>query len=117
MSKATGPTNPNLQKLIFDLRMLSNKEKVNIWRTIASELEKSSRRRRSINLSKINKVAKDNETIIVAGTVLGTGMLTKKLTISAFKFSESAKKKLKDHITIQELMKKNPKGKGLRILG
>ena len=76
-----------------------------------------SRRRRSINLSKINKVAKDNETIIVAGTVLGTGILTKKLTISAFKFSESAKKKLKDHMTIQELMKKNPKGKGLRILG
>ena len=117
MGKSTGPTNPNLAHLIHDLRMLSNKEKVNIWKTIANELEKPTRRRRSVNLSKINRYSKDNETIIVPGKILGTGTLTKNVTIAAFQFSESSKSKIKNHLSIQELMKKNPKGKDIRIIG
>jgi ribosomal protein L18E len=106
MGKATGPTNPNLSKLIQDLKLLSFKEKVNIWKSIAKELEKPTRRRRSVNLSKIDRYSKDNETIIVPGKVLGSGALSKNITIAAFQFSESAKKKLKHFMIINELMKK-----------
>ena len=117
MGKPTGPTNPNLSKLIQELKMLSFKEKVNIWKSIAKELEKPTRRRRSVNLSKIDRYSKDNETIIVPGKVLGSGAISKTVTIAAFQFSESAKKKLKNFMLIHELMKKNPKGKNTRIIG
>ena len=117
MGKATGPTNQNLVKLILDLKMLSNKEKVKIWKVIALELERPTRSRRSINISRIDRYSKLNETIIVPGKVLGTGVLTKKVNIAAYQFSDSAKSKLKEHMSIQDIMKKNPKGKDLRILG
>ena len=117
MKKIKGPTNPNLRKLIQDLRILAYKEKTNIWKTITNELEKPTRKRRSVNLSKINRHSKDNETILVPGKVLGTGTVTKNITIAAFQFSESAKNKLKNCMNIQELIKKNPKGKNIRILG
>ena len=117
MVKRTGPTNIHLKDLIRELKKLSRKENVNIWRAIALKLEKSSRQRISVNISKIDRYSKDNETIIVPGKVLGTGSLTKKVIVSAFQFSESAKKKLKDFISIKELMKKNPKGKNIRIIG
>lgn len=117
MGKTTGPTNPNLSKLIQDLRILSFKEDVNIWKSIANELEKPTRRRRSVNLSKIDRYSKENETILVPGKVLGTGSVSKNITIAAYQFSESAKKKLKNYLLIQDLMEKNPKGKDIRIIG
>lgn len=113
----TGPTNPNLRKLIIDLKKLSNKEKVNIWKSVALELEKSTRQRRFVNISKINLYSKDDETVLVPGKVLGSGSTTKNISVAAFQFSESAKKKLKNSMLIQELMKKNPKGKNIKIIG
>ncbi|MBI2670562.1 50S ribosomal protein L18e [Candidatus Woesearchaeota archaeon] len=117
MKKLRGPTNPDLRKLIQNLRILSSKENVGIWKAIANELEKPTRARRSVNISKINKYARDNETIIVPGKVLGSGNVTKEVTVAAFQFSESAKNKLKNFMLINDLIKKNPKGKNVRIMG
>ena len=112
----TGTTNQNLSKLIQELKDLSRKEKVNIWRAIAKILEKPTRKRIDVNIDKINRLVKDNETIIVPGKVLGSGILTKKVTIAAYQFSEQAKSKIKNHLTIEKLTEKNPKGKDVRII-
>ena len=116
MKKLT-KTNTHLVALIKQLKEHSAKQKTDFWKKIALELGKSTRRKRTVNLSKIEKYAKDKETIMVPGKVLGTGELNKDVTVSAFQFSESAKKKIKNTITIQELLDKNPTGKGVRILG
>jgi len=115
--KRTGPTNPHLKELIRELKTLSIKEKVNIWKAIAKELEKPARKRRKVNLYKINKFTKENETAIIPGKVLSLGHLDKKITVAAFQFSEAAKKKIHSTISINELMHKNPKGKNIRIIG
>ncbi len=116
--KRTGPTNIELKKLIEELRMKSSKEKVRIWKRIADDLSYSTRRRREVNLYKINRYAKNKETIVVPGKVLGDGILDKHATVAAWQFSKSASEKLgKNAITIQELMKENHKGKGVRIIG
>jgi len=119
--KPTGPTNPILTGLIEDLKKRSTDQKVNLWNKIASDLRRPTRRRRIVNLSKINRYSKENETIIVPGKVLGSGILDHKLTISAYQFSDSAKEKLAKAgatiIPLQELIKESPKGKGIRILG
>ncbi|MFH1590409.1 MAG: 50S ribosomal protein L18e [archaeon] len=113
------PSNPRLQSLIKELKTLSQKEKVAVWKRIASDLEKPNRNRRAVNLSRISHHAKENESVVVPGKVLGTGELSRKVTIAAFSISSSAKEKVgKDNfLTIEELMQKNPKGKNVRIIG
>jgi large subunit ribosomal protein L18e len=117
----TGPSNENLVALIRDLKKKSIDEKVNIWKRLAEDLSRSTRQRREVNLMSIVKNAKDGETIVVPGKVLGMGDFTKKLEIAAFRFSGSAAEKIKNAggktITLQELMEKNPKGNKVRIIG
>jgi large subunit ribosomal protein L18e len=120
MVKRTGPTNPVLINLIRSLKKLSTKEKVNIWKRVAKDLEKPTRIRRKVNLYKINKYTRLNEIALVPGKILSEGELTKKITIAALQFSEKAKQKINKigkAISIQELMKQNPKGKKVRIMG
>ena len=119
--KRTGPTNPLLQDLIGELKKRSNEQSVNIWRRIAFDLEKPTRQRRAVNLSRINRYANDDEIIIVPGKVLGSGIISHKLTISAFQFSEQAKDKIEKAgakiISLLDLSKEKPNGKRLRIMG
>ena len=107
--------------LIQELKKKSIDEKVKIWKRIATDLEKPTRNRRIVNLSKIDKYSKDNETVIVPGKVLGSGDLSKKITIAAYSFSEQAIDKIKESngkaLYIDELMKSNPKGNKIRIMG
>ena len=121
MVKPTGPTNPILMGLIEDLKNKSIEQKVNIWNKIASDLQRPTRKRRIVNLSKLNRYTKENETIIVPGKVLGSGILDHKLIISAYQFSESAKEKLAKAgatiIPLNDLIKESPRGKRIRIIG
>ena len=116
-----GATNQILRKLIMELKKNSKDQGVSIWKRVALDLEKPTRKRRSVNLSNINRHTKENETIVVPGKVLGAGSVSHKLTISAYQFSESAKEKLENNgskiISLIELAKDNPKGKGIRIIG
>ncbi len=119
MAKRTGPTNPQLKKLIADLRSLSTKEKVSLWGRLADDLSRTTRQRREVNLYRINN-AKEGETAVVPGKVLSKGDLNKKTTVAAFRFSEKAKEKINKTgkaISLQQLMKENPKGKKCRIIG
>ena len=116
----SGPTNLGLKKLIADLRSLSTKEKVGLWKRLANELSKSTRSRREVNLYTINETIRDGEIAVVPGKVLANGEFTKKVTVAAFRFSAKAKESINNvgkTITIQQLMKDNPKGKKVRILG
>lgn len=114
--KRTGPTNEALIELIRKLKKLSREKNVKIWKAVAKQLERPTRIRRKVNLFKINKYTKENDTIVIPGKVLGEGNLDHKVTIAAFQFSENAKEKCKC-ISIEELMKKNPDGKNIKIIG
>ena len=119
--RKTGPTNPALGEVIQQLKIEHSSHKVNLWNRIAQDLEKSSRKRRVVNLSRINRHAKENETVIVPGKVLGTGSLERSLTIVAFAFSASAKESIEKAngkcLSIQQLLELNPKGQKVRIIG
>lgn len=110
-------TNNILLDLVTELKKTSTAKKANIWKAVADELLKPTRKMREVNLDKINRVTKANDVIIVPGKVLGKGNIDHKVTVAALNFSESAKQKLKEVLTINELMKKNPKGSGVKIIG
>ncbi len=120
MVKRTGPTNNVLRKLIVDLEILGRKKKVNLWKRISFDLNKPTRERREVNITTINRTIKKGEIALVPGKVLSDGELTNKVTVAAFRFSEKARDKINKNgkaISIQELIKENPEGKKVRIIG
>ena len=112
----TRKDNPSLLSLIETL----NKDKKPIWKRVAYELSKSRRDRAEINLSKLDSYGKDGGTVVVPGKVLGSGSLSKKMTVAAFSFSESAKKLIADSggkaVSIESLYKTNPAGREVLIV-
>lgn len=117
----TGPTNLSTQRLIIELKKLSKKEKAPIWARISEELSKPTRSRREINLSRLEVNLDKAEVALVPGKVLSAGEFSKKNTIAAFRFSDKAKEKITKAggkaISIQQLIRENPKGKKVRIIG
>jgi large subunit ribosomal protein L18e len=63
-----------------------------LWRKVAGELARPKRQKVEVNLSKIEQHAADEATILVPGKVLGSGAISRKLTVAAFAFSGSARK-------------------------
>jgi len=91
--KPTGTTNPQMRDLINELKKKSIEHGVNIWKRIALDLEKSTRQRRIVNLYRINRYTKKDETVVVPGKVLSVGDLDHNVVVAAFSFSESALEK------------------------
>ena len=121
MSKRNSKTNPLLISLIQDLKKKSYENDAPIWKDIALRLEKPLRNWPEVNLDRISKYVGEKETALIPGKVLSTGTLTKKVSIAAWSFSDNAQEKIKkaggQFISIEELLKNNPKGKDIRILG
>ncbi|MEM1566054.1 MAG: 50S ribosomal protein L18e [Candidatus Bathyarchaeia archaeon] len=114
-------TNPQLIELIRFLKKQSREQKAPIWKAVAEKLTVSKRRRIAVNISRINRYTEKNDTVVVPGKVLGAGELNHPVTVAAFAFSETAKQKIKRAkgkcLTIPELVKKNPKGSNVKIIG
>ena len=89
----TGPSNPQLQELISALRSAAYSEQNMLWKRIADDLEKPSRQRRIVNLSRINRHTEENDLVVVPGKVLASGELGHKITVAAWKFSNLTTKK------------------------
>jgi large subunit ribosomal protein L18e len=113
-------SNPNLVVLIDSLKLESRTNGAEIWRDIALRLEKPRQNWAEVNLSKLQRYTAENDVVIVAGKVLGAGSLSKKLTVAAYDFSESAIQKIVaaggKHMTIPEMVEKFPTGAGIRIM-
>jgi len=117
----TGPTNTITQELIASLRKESSVSKTALWSRIADDLEKPTRQRRVVNLSRLSRSTKANEVVIVPGKVLGSGVLVHNVTIAALSFSGGARERIESvkgkALTISELLKQKPDVKQIRIIG
>lgn len=113
--------NPELLNLIRSLRKKAKENDAAIWRDVANRLSSSRCRRVAVNLSRLNRYTKEKETIVVPGKVLGAGKLEHPITVAGFAFSNQARSKISKakgkSLTILELLKKNPKGSSVRIIG
>lgn len=114
-------SNPVLVELIGTLQKAGRENQAPLWRDIASRLEKPSRNWAQVNISKIDQHLGDGETAVVAGKLLGSGEISKKVTVVAFSASESARAKVTAAggkvLSLQEAVKAFPKGQNCRIIG
>jgi large subunit ribosomal protein L18e len=121
MSQKIQKTNPLLIDLINQLKKEALDNNKPIWKDVALRLQKSSKNWPEVTLKRIDKHVNEKETALVPGKVLSSGELTKKIPIAAWNFSDKAKQKITDAggtaMTIEELLKKNPEGKNIRIMG
>lgn len=119
--RKTETTNPELLQIIRFLTKQSKKEDVKIWRDVANNLVKPNRRRITVNLSRLNRHTEKNETVLIPGKVLGSGKIDHPVNVAAFQFSHTAKQKIESAkgktLTLLQLVKKNPKGSRIKVLG
>jgi large subunit ribosomal protein L18e len=118
--KAKTP-NPDLIELIRFLKKQGRENKAKIWRDIAEDLSRPSRRRVAVNVSHLNRHTEKNENVVVPGKVLGAGEMDHAIIVSAFAFSEKGKAKVEAAngkcLSFADLIKKNPKGSNVKIIG
>jgi large subunit ribosomal protein L18e len=92
-----------------------------IWSAVASELSRVRRNRREVNVHKIAKYTGEGDIVVIPGKVLGDGSLDHKVEVAAYRFTAGAEKKIKEAggktMGILELVKKNPKGSKIKLLG
>lgn len=119
--KKAKTTNPELLELIRLLKKQGRENKADIWRDIAERVATPKRKRITVNLSRLNRYTQKNETVAVPGKVLGAGEINHPITVAAFAFSERAKEKIKASkgkcLSFSDLVKKNPKGANVKIMG
>jgi len=107
-------TNPSI------IEAVTVAKKHSAWLPIAKILSGPLQNYSTVNLLEIDKHAKEGDTIIILGKVLGTGDISKKVRLCALSISSSAKEKLKktksEFVTLADEIKKNPKAEGIKLI-
>lgn len=119
--KVNRKTNPRIIKLVEELKIKARENNAPIWKDIAKRLEKPIRNYAAVNISKINRYSNDKDMILVPGKVLSMGNIDHHVSIAALSFSKKAIDKIRkdgygECISIEELIKKNPKGASVKII-
>ncbi|PSP93144.1 50S ribosomal protein L18e [Halobacteriales archaeon QS_4_62_28] len=112
-------TNPRLSSLIADLKSAARNSGGDVWGDIAERLEKPRRTHAEVNLGRIERYAREDETVIVPGKVLGSGVLQKDITVAAVDFSGTAKTKIDqvgEAVSLETAVEQNPEGSEVRII-
>lgn len=115
MDKKFDSSNPVLLETIEILQ----EQDAPVWNSVAENLGKVNRRRAEVNLSDIERIAEEGDTVVVPGKVLGSGYLNKEVTVAAFKASNSAKNQINDDgefMFIQDLVEENPEGENVQVI-
>jgi large subunit ribosomal protein L18e len=111
--------NPETRALIDELKQAGLK--VPAWKAVAKGLNRPNRKKHEVDLLRLEKHAKKGENVVVPGTVLGTGRLSKPLEIAALRFSGKAREKVEKAggkcMSISDALKQNPDAKKVRIMG
>ena len=118
-SEHMSKTNPRLTSLIGELQRTAREEDAGVWADIASRLEKPRRTHAEVNLGRIERYAREDETVVVPGKVLGSGVLEKPVTVAAVDFSGTARTKIEQvgaTMDLEEILEANPDGSGIRVI-
>ena len=112
-------TNPRLDSLIADLKSAARNSDGEVWSDVAERLEKPRRTHAEVNLGRIDRYARENETVVVPGKVLGSGALRTDVTVAAVDFSGTAETKIDEvgeHMALEQAIEQHPQGSNVRVI-
>ena len=114
-------SNSELVKTVTELKKASRENDAPLWRSVAQRLEGPSRNWPSVNISKLEYKVNKNSKVLIPGKLLGSGNISKKMTVSAYSFSETAKSKVEAAggkcVSYNDFIKTNPKGTDVVVIG
>jgi large subunit ribosomal protein L18e len=120
MSVIIRKENPELARVIIELNKAARAHKAPVWRATAERLQRPRHQVFPLNVGHLERLAEPQETVVVPGKLLAEGTLTKALTIGAVSYSSEARSKVQavggNALSISELVKSHPDGKGVRLL-
>lgn len=110
-----------MNSAIHTLRQAYKKSNSPVWLTVMECLSKSSARRPAVNVGKISRLTKEDDLVMVPGKVLGGGIISHKVTVGAYSFSEKGSWKIQkaggSPLSLREFVEKFPDGKGVILIG
>ena len=120
MARSVAKENPELRRLVVDLRKAARAHAAPVWGSVADRLLRARHAVDPVNVGQLERLAGPGETVAVAGKLLGDGALSKPLTVGAFAFSTAAREKIRaaggTPLSLPALLKAQPEGKGVRLL-
>jgi large subunit ribosomal protein L18e len=120
MARSHVKGNPELVRVIHDLRRAARANHAPLWASVADRLERARHQTVPVNVGQLDRIARPEETVVVPGKVLSQGDLSKRLTVAAFAYSVEARTKIHaaggTALTLHDLLKVNPDGAGVRIV-
>jgi large subunit ribosomal protein L18e len=113
-------TNLELRHTVVMLERAGKKQKLPLWKDASRLLAMPASLKVEVNVGRISRIAESGGKILVPGKVLGSGIVEKKVVVGAFGFSASAKEKIQlkggSALSIEEFLKKYPKGSGVKVV-
>lgn len=112
-------TNPRLADLVADLKSAARESGAGVWQDVADRLEKPRRTHAEVNLGRIERYAREEETVVVPGKVLGSGVLRTDVTVAAVDFSDTAAEKIDrvgSAVALEQALEDNPEGSNVRVI-
>jgi large subunit ribosomal protein L18e len=112
--------NPELIRLVGELKKAAKAHEAPIWAAVADRLERPRHQLVPVNVGQLGRLAEAGETIVVPGKLLADGPLAKRLTVGAFGFSTEARGKIQaaggTAMSLHEMVRAHPDGSGVRLL-
>ncbi|MGI0071757.1 MAG: 50S ribosomal protein L18e [Thermoplasmata archaeon] len=120
MPRSFREKNPELHRVVVELRRTAHAQHVALWSAVADRLERARHPGSPLNVGHLERLTEPEETVVVPGKLLADGPLSKPLTVAALSYSAEAASKVRaaggTALTISELLKTRPDGAGVRLL-
>ncbi len=115
-----GPENQSVIMLFAFLEKSARKNKAPIWARVAELVQKAGRKKRGVNVYKLEKNSKEGDVVVVPSKVLGIGSLSHKITLAALDISKPAQAAVEKSgskiVSMRALVESNPKGSRVKII-
>jgi ribosomal protein L18E len=112
--------NPELRRILVELRKAARANAAPVWGAVAEQLNRPRHHQVPLNVGHLDRLAGPNEIVVVAGSVLASGNLTKPVVVGAHRFSPAAREKIHAAggraLMLHELVHAHPDGRGVRLL-
>jgi len=111
--------NPELHRVVVELRRAEHTHHAPIWGAVADRLERARHQGTPVNVGHLERLAAPEEWVVIPGKLLADGPLSKPLTVAALSYSTEARAKVHaaggTALSISELIKSRPDGAGVRL--
>jgi large subunit ribosomal protein L18e len=111
--------NPRMVRLIDELERRASEDDVGVWDEVAARLDGPSQNHAEVNVGTIERYADDGD-VVVPGKVLGSGVITKDVTVAAVDFSSGARDKIARAdgaaVALDDYLDDNPDGSDVQVI-